>query len=806
MQMLTNEPMGGITSGLEDNESVQALSNVTSGIETLFQNIDEADNPKEIMDAIRGDEASIEQRRMELAQLVGEQDAKQTPESVLTIVQPLMTVIESTGGIADLDTETPVAPNIDESQQMEAMARMQSGQQPMMLSKGSVKEVDTNPVGNPGVMNANTLLKLLGQQSNVFGQQDPIKGIRAVQQLVPMPKKSDYTGMFTDAPSAYDEYSEVLPYLQLAKFGRVIGRSPTLIDAVTDPETTNLADPLIKLSMLKAKEAQELKAKESKAFAEAKQDASKQRAELYKPLITQLGTPDTEIMTTDSGERVFVNKKTGATQTLSEGASKFQYFDGLGLVQISPDGKSYKIKEADIQILDGPDGRKVTYNPVTKKIGQTIIEGKPKLQTFGSDTFGYYTLDPVNGTTMQLVEGKTPLSEAQKLIEQYTNNRLILSNDQSTNQDKQKATLELKALQPKIFGQDTEFLKVVNNMVSNFREEAQRNDMPENDIEKTVSAYEQKLLERYFDAKTLSQSKYDPRADEKKVFNDLLKSQLKASDESLANVTKMSTFANQASELSENFQTGMFAPTRLFIGKIAKAFPQMDNYIKSKVSDADYKAFFGGGIASGEAIASVSTQFALAFAQYLPGNLNTEEIRMIQTAAPGLTNTPEGIKLLQKMFNGQAERAKKEKEESTRILSSEDAKNLTGRDLYLYHDKEIRKWRKQNPIITQDEANSVANAVQTNPAQVFVNAGGNRVNLPANEINVSMYNISKNYRDRAKFDSLAIPKIKDFLAKNYQARFGEPGDIDQFLDPNTPEGQKRRNQLFNMGGLTLKVR
>ena len=87
----TNEPMGGITSGLDEAqavESTEALGGIASGIETLFQNIDNAENPKEIMDAIRGDEASVEERRTELGQLVGKADADKTPESVLTIVQP----------------------------------------------------------------------------------------------------------------------------------------------------------------------------------------------------------------------------------------------------------------------------------------------------------------------------------------------------------------------------------------------------------------------------------------------------------------------------------------------------------------------------------------------------------------------------------------------------------------------------------------------------------------------------------------------------------------------------------------------
>ena len=47
------------------------------------------------MNTIRGDKASISERRDELASVVGERDADQTPESVLTLVQPVMQMAQS---------------------------------------------------------------------------------------------------------------------------------------------------------------------------------------------------------------------------------------------------------------------------------------------------------------------------------------------------------------------------------------------------------------------------------------------------------------------------------------------------------------------------------------------------------------------------------------------------------------------------------------------------------------------------------------------------------------------------------------
>ena len=49
-----------------------------------------AENYEEMMNMVRGDQATVEERRSELASLVGEEDAMQTPESVLALVQPIV--------------------------------------------------------------------------------------------------------------------------------------------------------------------------------------------------------------------------------------------------------------------------------------------------------------------------------------------------------------------------------------------------------------------------------------------------------------------------------------------------------------------------------------------------------------------------------------------------------------------------------------------------------------------------------------------------------------------------------------------
>jgi len=531
--------------------------------------------------------------------------------------------------------------------------------------------------------------------------------------------------------------------------------------------------------------------------------------------VTAFGTPNTKTFKADDGSEVFVNMKTGESVPLTPGAPKVQYFDGLGLATIQPDGK-ITFNKADLQIVEDKNtGRKVAFNPLTQTIGQEIIPGRVKLETFGSPEFGYYTRDPFNNTIMQLVEGKIPLSDSQKLIQDFTTNRAVLANPKSSTDAKLEAQTNLEALRPKIFGQDTEFMKVVNEMTDNFRKSISDDDldgMEQADVEQSVRDYRQELFSKYFDAKTISQSRYDPRADEKKTFLDILKKKIERREEGLENVTKMGELASESGKLAQNFKTGLFAPQRLFLGKLLDAFPPMKAYVQQNTDPDMFKEFFGGGIASGEALKSVSTQFALAFAQFLPGNLNTEEINMIQTAAPGLTNTKEGIELLTKMFTRQSARLQKEKEYSTKVLAET---KLQGKDLYVHHDKMMREFRRKNTILSKEEAKIVREAGQNiQPNEYFQFKGGNRAGLPATPTNKSIANIAKSVIDATpsgedafdNFVAQAVPRIKTVLAKNFQERFGQPGDIDAYLDINTPDGLNRLQQMFKMGSLDLIVR
>ena len=101
------DPMAAAQEAVNPAELEAMLSQASQTIGDL----DQAGSYEEVMNMMRGDEASVEERRSELAGLVGPEDAQQTPESVLTLVQPVIqmaSVDQGIGGLAQDQMSAPV--------------------------------------------------------------------------------------------------------------------------------------------------------------------------------------------------------------------------------------------------------------------------------------------------------------------------------------------------------------------------------------------------------------------------------------------------------------------------------------------------------------------------------------------------------------------------------------------------------------------------------------------------------------------------------------------------------------------------
>ena len=78
----------------EQGASDQAMMMGQEYMANMESRLDAAETPEDVINAIRGNDLPMEARYQELAGLVGEDDAMQTPESVLAMVQPTIMMTE----------------------------------------------------------------------------------------------------------------------------------------------------------------------------------------------------------------------------------------------------------------------------------------------------------------------------------------------------------------------------------------------------------------------------------------------------------------------------------------------------------------------------------------------------------------------------------------------------------------------------------------------------------------------------------------------------------------------------------------
>ena len=117
-----------------------------------MSDIDNASDATTMINGIRGDELPLEARYAELASVVGQEDAQATPESVLTLVQPVMqlaAIDQGIGGLAEeqmmAPIEGPMAGGIMSTVNMGAP----EGPDPVNFSEGGVVEYTDKEGGTP---------------------------------------------------------------------------------------------------------------------------------------------------------------------------------------------------------------------------------------------------------------------------------------------------------------------------------------------------------------------------------------------------------------------------------------------------------------------------------------------------------------------------------------------------------------------------------------------------------------------------------------------------------------------------------
>ena len=165
---LNQAAQGAMQQGIDPVMMEGMLSQYASQLDDL----ENAQDYEQVINGIRGDNAPIEQRYTELAGIVGQEDARQTPESVLALVQPVMlmaSVDQGIGGLAMEEMNAPVEGALAEG----IMSTVNMGAQEPAQGLGGPAPVNFNQ-GGPVVYMQDGGSPLGGRLGEIYGQKQSL--------------------------------------------------------------------------------------------------------------------------------------------------------------------------------------------------------------------------------------------------------------------------------------------------------------------------------------------------------------------------------------------------------------------------------------------------------------------------------------------------------------------------------------------------------------------------------------------------------------------------------------------------------
>ena len=217
----------GIASGMMPEppppEGMQAMQQMAGQMEQVYRGLDNAEDIEDVINAMRGNDLPLSERYSELAELVGPADAKKTPESVLTVLQPVFQTLETVpdGGIA----EAPMGgvegsegnfsqPSATEpSDQAEAVLAMSRGEMPVGMFLGGELNIGARRGAFPP---PNTVenVRRMGGNANTPGLLSQLQGGRTLSPVaMPQYPKID----MDEIRSTVKGYRSLLDSLDLQK-------------------------------------------------------------------------------------------------------------------------------------------------------------------------------------------------------------------------------------------------------------------------------------------------------------------------------------------------------------------------------------------------------------------------------------------------------------------------------------------------------------------------------------------------------------------------------------------------------------
>ena len=692
--MFSDPAAGGIQTTPEQEAEMESfLGEIAGGLQETNKEIDDAEDYVGIMNAIRGNNQSIEQRRSELASYIGKEDANATPESALTLVQPTFSMIEASeqgpeeGGpiveqgivsvLGDLGSAGAMGGvgSMQAPRQGEAIARMAMGEKPVMRSSGSQGD-EIIPYGQslPGAFNPAPLVSIgpgtkTSQEQILQNLLGNIPEAQTTEQLLPK-----YLDLYGDSAKAY----ELNPYIAGLQLAGAVANAPKgeLLSRILAPETIKaVSDPI--MEMAKAKSQSDLLAK--KAAMEAA-TASKSAETEAKRAITVAAVPKLlereNLITQTVGNTTYVidpkafREATNAGQPYTPMSLTGDLQDRFQLTSLG-DGQYATVDKMTGQTTVGGDGT-TKWIKVESKQGDVILYNQKnpneyvKVQSGGGEIVG----DAKNGF-VRLLDGKGTLLD----IEGYTypgdTTPLILEAERY-GELKGKANLtaaetgELEALTAKIMPNynPTEFQTLMNEYVQGFENSISDIGLDPGQIGQRVNAFKQNILKSYIEAKTAKPgAEFDPLAARNKAASTATVDTLKAANEIATTAQGLLSKGQYIVATTEAFQGGQLGSTKLYLGKIAQELGISDAFKaileKSGLSEGEsLEQFLGGDIAVGEVQKALGNAMVVDLAGSFPGNLNQTEIDILMDAAMGIGKSPEANKLLFMALENIADRQK----------------------------------------------------------------------------------------------------------------------------------------------------
>ena len=142
----------GIASGMmpesSQQEGMQMMQQMAGQMEQVYNGLDNAENIEDVINAMRGNQEPLSERYSELAGLVGPEDAKKTPESVLTVLQPTFQILQGVpdsgiaeapmGGVEGSEGNFSQPSATEPSGQAEAVLAMSRGEMPVGMKLGGM--------------------------------------------------------------------------------------------------------------------------------------------------------------------------------------------------------------------------------------------------------------------------------------------------------------------------------------------------------------------------------------------------------------------------------------------------------------------------------------------------------------------------------------------------------------------------------------------------------------------------------------------------------------------------------------------